>query len=224
MKKIIPFILLVFISIAVFAQNGIMRELSGTVEIKRPGAASFTAARAGDSITRDTIISTGFKSTALVEVGSAVLTVRALTRLALTEIAAASGTETLNVDLQAGRVRVDVNPPSGTRAQATITSPVATASVRGTSFEVDTKSVRVTSGSVSFSGNRGKPAVVNAGSNSRVEADGKPADPVRTKAARLRAPSPPGTDPSSGAGGDSGGVSGGMIGISLNYHGHYDPK
>ena len=70
-------------------------------------------ARIGDQVSEDTVVSTGFKSTALIEVGSALLAVRPLTRLTLTEISASAGNETLNVNLAAGRVRVDLNPPAG---------------------------------------------------------------------------------------------------------------
>jgi len=217
MKRIIILIFIMMIAAGIFAQNGTVRELTGTVEIKRPGDSGFTAAGAGEVISRDTIISTGFKSTALVEVGSAVISVRPLTRLTLTEIAAASGVETLNVNLQAGRVRVDVTPPAGTRNTTTITSPVATASVRGTSFEFDTRKISVSHGSVSFAGNRGKAMQVNAGAESRVEPDGKPADPVKMKSARLRPPPPVGADSSSGTGGESVAGSGGSLTVVIDY-------
>ena len=56
------------------------------------------------SLSEDTIISTGFKSSALIRAGSSVITVRPLTRLALAEIISAAGTENINVNLQAGRI------------------------------------------------------------------------------------------------------------------------
>jgi hypothetical protein len=68
----------------------------------------------------DTVVSTGFKSTALIEVGSTVITVRPLTRLTLTEIRASSESESLNVNLQSGRIRVDVNPPAGAKASMAV--------------------------------------------------------------------------------------------------------
>ena len=149
------------------------------------------------------MISTGFKSSALVEIGSTLITVRPLTRLTLTEIRASQGSETLNVNLQTGRVRVDINPPAGTRTIMAVTSPVATASARGTSFEFDTRNLRVTHGAVGFLGKRGVPVLVGAGSGSRIETDGKPANPIDTKNSGLRPPMPGGTDALGSGGGGS---------------------
>ncbi|MDR2574992.1 MAG: FecR family protein [Treponema sp.] len=170
MKKAILAIFLAVVSVCLFAQNGVIKELSGTVELKPAGAAAFAPASAGAQVRLDTVISTGFKSTALVEVGSAIITIRPLTRLTLTEISASQGTETFNVSLQAGRVRVDVNPPAGTKASLSVSSPSATASVRGTSFFFDTMNVNVREGTVAFKGNAGYTVQVGAGSFSGIGA------------------------------------------------------
>ena len=196
-KTIVTLLCLVwlFSAIALFAQNldqrsGTIRELSGTVELKQAGQIRFVPAKTGDAVAQDTIISTGLKSTALIAVGSTIITVRPLTRLSLSEISSAAGTETINVNLQAGRVRVDVNPPAGTRASMSVQSPNATASVRGTSFDFDTKVVRVTEGTVAFKANRGKVMLVNAGDTSQIAEREKALDPIETKAAELQ-PLPP---------------------------------
>jgi hypothetical protein len=180
------------------------------VELKAAGAQAYTVARPGDQVRQDTVISTGFKSTALVEVGSALITVRPLTRLTLTEISASSGAETLNVNLQAGRVRVDVNPPAGTRASMAVSSPIATASVRGTSFEFDTRNLHVNHGTVSFQGNRGVAMPVFAGATSRVETDGKAADPIIVRTEVYQPPAPVGTDSSSKTAKERSSISGGV--------------
>ena len=187
-SKTIIGLLLLLTAVSVFAQNGTITELSGTVEIKRAGQANFVAAKKGDSVAKDTIISTGIKSSALVKIGSTVLTVRPVTRLSLAEISAAGGTETINVNLQSGRIRVDVNPPQGSSASASFQSPVATASVRGTSFEFDTQSLRVLEGTVAFQGSRGGVMMVGAGYTSEIKDDGKAADPIETKLELLRFP------------------------------------
>jgi len=174
MKKIFLVILMLSaIVFAAFAQSGVIREVSGEVELKRSGAAAFSAASSGDEVARDTIVSTGFKSTAVIAIGSSTITVRPLTRLSLAEIQSASDSETLNVNLQAGRVRVDVNPPAGTRANTTIQSPGATASVRGTSFEFDTVNLTVREGKVAFSSaSAGAVTIVQGGESSFIGANG----------------------------------------------------
>jgi hypothetical protein len=147
----------------------VIRELSGEVELKLAGATAFTTARVGDEVSRNTIVSTGFKSTAIIEVGSSVINVRPLTRLSLAEIQSSAGTDTLNVSLQTGRVRVDVKPPAGTKANTTVQSPSSTASVRGTSFEFDTVKLTVREGRVAFKGVSGPTSMVKAGETSSVE-------------------------------------------------------
>ncbi|GHV85772.1 iron dicitrate transporter FecR [Spirochaetia bacterium] len=185
MKKTFVAAMMMILGAAVFAQTGVIKELAGTVELKRSGAAAFTPARAGDTVAKDTIVSTGFKSSAIITVGSSVITVRPLTSLSFSDISAQAGTETLNVNLQAGRVRVDVSPPVGTRARMSVQGPSATASVRGTSFEFDTSNLQVLEGTVAFEGNRGETVLVRAGSTSRIDADGRVVHPLITNAEKL---------------------------------------
>jgi len=198
MKKTFFAILLsAAIAAGVFGQNGVIRELSGEVEVKPAGASSFTAAKAGDAVARDTVVSTGFRSTAVIAVGSSVIMVRPLTRLTLAEIQSASGTEDLNISLQTGRVRVDVKPPAGTRANTAIQSPSATASVRGTSFDFDTVNLNVNEGAVSFGGVSGAPSVtVQAGGSSFIGTNGNAVSPAEISAASLLPPAPVGADAS----------------------------
>jgi hypothetical protein len=159
---------------AASVEAGVIRELTGNVELKLAGTSTFVAARSGDQVARNTIVSTGFKSTAVIAVGSSVITVRPLTRLTLAEIQSSEGKETINVDLQAGRVRVDVKPPAGTKANFKVQSPSATASVRGTSFEFDTVNLIVNEGKVAFSGASGLVTMVNAGDVNFIGKDKEP--------------------------------------------------
>ena len=178
MKKGIVAFVLILAAAGAFAQNGVIKEMSGTVELKAANSTVFTAAKAGDLVKQDTVVSTGFKSTALIEIGGTILTVRPLTRLTLTEIRASSESETLSVNLHAGRVRVDVKPPAGSKASTTISTPTATASVRGTSFELDTRNLYVISGNVLFKGTRGVAALVTTGTNSTTDQNGSAVNPL----------------------------------------------
>ena len=153
MKKSIFAVLFIFAVVSVYSQTGVIREFTGDVELKPAGAANFTPARQGSTVAQDTVISTGFRSTAIIVIGSAEITIRPLTRLTLAEIQSASETETLNVNLQTGRVRVAVNPPAGTRANTTVQTPSATASVRGTSFSVGVDNIDGHSGKTNYKSN-----------------------------------------------------------------------
>jgi hypothetical protein len=165
MKKLLLF-LIVATTIATqqtIAQSAVIREMTGTVELKTSATADWIPAKPGDTIQKSTIISTGFRSTAILTVGSSTISVLPLTRLTLEEIIKLDESETVNLNLSSGRVRVDVNPPAGSRADFTIKSPSVTASVRGTSFEMDTVSLRVLTGAVSYASNTARSVTVNAG-------------------------------------------------------------
>jgi len=180
-------------AMSAFAQNGVIKELTGTVELKSARSTEFTTAKAGDTVNQDTVVSTGFKSTALIEVGSAVITVRPLTRLTLTEIRASSESESLNVSLQSGRVRVDVKPPAGAKASMTISSPSAVASVRGTSFEFDARNLYVVNGNVLFRGTGGEYTLITTGSESTTDQNGSAVNPLAFGDAAYLPPMPVGT-------------------------------
>ena len=179
MKKINLVSFLILAGISIYAQeSGVIKDLNGTVELKASSSSSFVSAKTGDLVMEDTVISTGFKSSAFIEVGSALLTVRPLTRLTLAEIRSSAGHETINMNLQAGRVRVDVNPPAGTRASVSVSSPSATASVRGTSFEFDTRNLIVHQGTVSFRGIAGQRISINSGSSTGTGENGQAINPI----------------------------------------------
>jgi hypothetical protein len=193
-KTLMGLLLLCAIISGAFGQSGEIRELTGNVEIKPAGAGAFIAAKSGDQIAKDTVVSTGFRSTAIIAVGSSIIIVRPLTRLTLAEIQSASNTENLSVNLQAGRVRVNVKPPAGTKANIPIQSPVATASVRGTSFEFDTENLDVFEGSVAFEGtSEGPVTMVQSGESSYMGTDGQPVPPAIVSAAVLLPSAPVGT-------------------------------
>ncbi|MCL2066482.1 MAG: FecR family protein [Treponema sp.] len=224
MKSLAVLIIMLQTAAAAFAQNGeaFIRELTGTVGVKPPGAAEWTQAAAGDRIVKEASISTGFRSMAILVVGSSVITVQALTSLTLEEIINMSNTETVNLELRTGRIRTDVNPPAGVRTSFVVRTPMATASVRGTSFELDALNIRVSEGMVKYdpiTTAGARPILVNAGQSSWIDADtGKVANPFTAAQANRALPELPGQ--SDGAG-DSAGleISQGSVSIELNFSG-----
>jgi hypothetical protein len=201
MKYIIPVLLLGlwFSPVLVRAQDaqadgGIIQELSGTVEVKTPGADTWMPAKRGMRLAKAASISAGLKSTAVIGIGNSVLTVRPLTRLTLEEIIHNQGSEQVVVALHSGRVRTEVTPPSGGKTDFTVKSPSATASVRGTGFEFDTRTVTVSKGRVNLVGSDGVPAAVNAGESSYVDQNtGGAAKSSEVTAARMVPNLPAGT-------------------------------
>jgi hypothetical protein len=193
MKKLLFLTIFVLTSLCVSAQNAIIEHVTGTVEIKQPGENSYKIANAGDKLFKETVISTSFKSFVIIKIGNTTITARPLTHLTLTEIENLSDVETLDVNLRAGRVRVDVKPPAGTKAATTVKGPIVTASVRGTSFEFDTNNLYVNEGVVSFNGSRGQNIIVRAGESSRLDQSGTVTIPKDEKISNLMPPNPAGT-------------------------------
>ena len=152
------------------AQEAKFVELNGSVEFRESGDMAWQTAALDSSIGKNTIISTGMKSSAVIAVGSSTVTVRPLTMLTLEELTQQDGTEEAVLYLRTGRVQADVTPPSGLKADFTVRSPTTTASVRGTSFDFNGQNLAVKSGKVSFSNQNGQKVYVNAGQSSYADA------------------------------------------------------
>jgi hypothetical protein len=107
---------------------------------------------------------------------------------------------------------VDVNPPAGSKADLKIASPTAVASVRGTSFDLDIRNLRVDSGTVAFMGKWGYELSVKEGQVGVVGLSGQ---------ALFVTSSQPGYDttaiPTGGGGGSGGGGGGGNFGVGVEY-------
>jgi hypothetical protein len=194
--------------------------MTGTVEIKTGGSADWVPAQQGDVLEAATIISTGFKSTAILVIGNSILTIRPLTCLSLEEIINLNDTETVNVRLLTGRVRAEITPPSGGKTNFTMKSPITVASVRGTIFDIDTVNLRVSEGIVRFesTGERpgSRPVLVGAGQSSRVDAGtGRAVDPITAAETERALPVLPGRTASSGTENIAGLTAGGSLTIDI---------
>jgi hypothetical protein len=184
-------------------ENVFFREVSGTVEIKAPGSAGWVNAAAGDRIEEHTLISTGFRSTAVLVLGESVITVRPVTRLTLEEIVRDQQGEQVGLRLQTGRIRADVKPPLEGGITFTVRSPGATASVRGTSFEFDTEHLRVAEGRVVYSVENGREVYVAAGGVSYVDESNNTVISPYEAAVEMLTPAPPPGSASGGPAGDN---------------------
>ena len=165
-------------AVGLCAQQAVIQDFAGTVEIKQANSEVWENAQRGQTLTGDMMISTGFRSTALIALGDSVVTVRPLTRLAITELSRSQNAEKVEINLQAGRVRAEVNAPANGEVDFTVHSSAATASVRGTVFEFDTLNLSVAQGTVEFAGTRGVPVLVDTAGYSHVaESGGRPEAP-----------------------------------------------
>lgn len=151
MRRILGISVLLMVALIspLFALNAVVKEVSGKVQLLAPGA-SWKDASIGSFITPGTVISTGFGSTAVLDLGTSQLQVKQLTRMRLDELLRTQTTATTALFLTVGHVRADVDTSLGVTQKFTLTSPVSTAAVRGTIFDFGPFSVTVERGVVRF--------------------------------------------------------------------------
>jgi hypothetical protein len=168
MKKLTVLIIALMLAASgLFAQTqAVVKQLSGKVEVKGPGAAVWVPARVGQALAKGSFISTGFNATAVLALGASVLSVKPLTRMKLEELIAREGTVSTSLFLQVGKVNAAVKSAEGLKQDFTVKSPVSTAAVRGTEFEFDGLTVKVINGLVYFSNNLGQSRGVAQGEQS----------------------------------------------------------
>lgn len=134
-KKFIcyPFLIVLLCSL-LFAADAKVNSVSGKVE-KQDGD-NWVAVSVGDVIEAGTIISTGFKSTASLMIGLSQIEVKPLTRLTVEQLTEKNGEYSTSMYLDAGGIKADIKKAENKRVGFKVKTPVATASVRGTSGEV----------------------------------------------------------------------------------------
>jgi hypothetical protein len=151
------------------AAQAVFTEISGTVEVQTSNSSAWTPAVQGGSIAPHTVISAGFKSSAVITIGSTRVLIRPLTRLTLEEIVQKADSDDVTLFVRTGRIRAEVQPPAGGKTDFTVRSPAATASVRGTAFDFDTVNLRVDSGLVHYATASGQTVYVAQGETAYVD-------------------------------------------------------
>jgi|GEM_PF-1272354 len=152
-------------------------DIAGKVEYQRPGSA-WTPAKAGDSIDKGTVVSTGFKSSATLKLGEATLFLKSLTRLSLEDLVRTSGGTQTKLYLLSGRVKADVPREAGKTNDFRVRSPTATASVRGTAFDFDGMNLIVSRGKVQYQTPTSQFRLVGAQEFAFISANGTVAPPT----------------------------------------------
>jgi len=171
---------------------------NGRVEVRDSAAAAWRAVESGMQLPLGATISTGFGAEAQLEIGPATLDVRPLSRLTLEELVEREGLVQSDIFLQVGRVRAEVRSTAGRQSEFRMRSPVATAAVRGTSFEFDGVNLAVETGSVSLANKTGETVTVGGGESSSSDGDAPPAPPSEAREAATTVQiyvSPPGEAP-----------------------------
>jgi len=166
-----------------WSETAVFRDVQGKVEYQTKGD-DWLPAKVGVAIPVGTAVSTGFKSTAALEILGSVVYVRPLTRVVIDQLTRnAQGTKT-NLTLLSGKVKAEVKPSSATLDTSfQVKGPTATASVRGTGIEFDGENLLVNHGEVNLTNRWNVSRLVQGGEFSSVGKGASVSPPVPVKAA-----------------------------------------
>ena len=155
------------------AADGVFKAVTGKVEYKLPGG-NWQTAQVGVEVPTGAHISTGFNSGASLEIESAVLRIRSLTRMSIDELVKREGVISTNMNLRVGRIKAEVKGVEGLRSEFKVTSPLSTAAVRGTIFDDDGVNLKVYDGKVMFTNPNNIGGIVSKGGSGTSSGDGPP--------------------------------------------------
>lgn len=177
MKRIttLAVVLLVAAVVGAPALEATIAEISGKVEI-RQGEDVWRTAQVGQTVPVGASISTSFNSSALLQVGASEVEVKPLTRVRIQELISDGGVDRSEVNMPVGRISANIRGGER-RAEFTVRSPVATASVRGTSFDFDGVNLDVAEGVVVLANKFNEAVAVAQGEQSSASGGGPPQQP-----------------------------------------------
>ena len=137
MHRVSLFLMLIFLfPMAVSAQQAVVKQFSGKVEVKQPGQ-DWQPVQLNMIVAQGATVSTGFSSRLTLELGQTEITIQPLTRMLLRELVKKDTTNVTALTLRVGRINAAVKAASGEKNDFTVVGPIATAAVRGTEFNFD---------------------------------------------------------------------------------------
>jgi len=143
-------IVLALAGVPLFAQQtAVITNIVGKVQLKAQGS-DWVNATAGATVGTGTFVSTGFNSSAVLDLGTSQIQVKQLTRMRLDDLLRSGNNATTSLFLAVGQVHANVDNSAGLVQNFTLNSPVSTAAVRGTIFDFDGVHVVVERGVVQF--------------------------------------------------------------------------
>lgn len=179
MRRILCLVLLTTLTVGLWAIDATILSLSGSVEIKEPGG-TWQPASEGQVISMSSMIATGFNSRATLSAGGMDLSLSPLTRVGIDSLTEEEDVINTSLSLQSGQLRAS-SPPVERKTRSAInfkvSTPVATAAVRGTDFLLSTNKLETIEGMVELS--RGNSVVLApGGSKSWVAPEARPTEPI----------------------------------------------
>ncbi len=115
-----------------YAQTATVVQVTGKAEIQN--GQDWVSLKAGDSVKKGDVISIGFKSELLLKVNTSNIKLGPLTRLTFEQLLSTDNKNQTAIFIDSGKVNAQINATQTKREDFKVSSPVATASVRGTEF------------------------------------------------------------------------------------------
>lgn len=154
------------------AAEALVLEVDGDVEVRVTPDDEWMELEEDTIIPVGATISTGFGAGAVVEVGpNARLHIDSLSRLTIDQLIEREGIVESELELSVGRIQGEVQRVDERPTEFQVRSEVATASVRGTSFEFDGVNVRVFEGQVDLANRFNQRVSVSQGERSTTTGD-----------------------------------------------------
>jgi hypothetical protein len=175
MKKCVFYIILILFPIfySFSSEFPTVKQIQGKVEIKNDSTGSrWVKAFKGMEIKSGALISTGFKSNAVIELDNSEIFIKQLTRMTIEDLSRKNNTVKTNLNLRLGRISADVKTSKGLKHDFIVRTPVSTAAVRGTIFDAGIGKLEVKNGIISFTNKIGQKVTVGGGKSSEVGGDG----------------------------------------------------
>ena len=173
MKKSIFFILLILLPVfySFSADVPTVKQIQGKVEIKN-SQSGWVKAEKGMKVSPGALISTGFRSNAVIELDNSELYIKQLTRMSIENLSRKQNTVNTKLNLQLGRIKADVKSAKGLKHDFTVRTPVSTAAVRGTIFNSGLRNIIVDNGRISYTNRIGQTVTIEGGSSSKIRSRG----------------------------------------------------
>lgn len=162
MKK---FLILMFILISfnfIFPNSFTLQSVKGVVQVKLKADSNWLDAKDGMTLNSGSLINTGFKSSAVVNVNGSLLEIKQLTQISVASLIESNNVIT-DVELKYGKIKAVVEPAAtDVKTNFKVRSANSTASVRGTVFNYGDSYLYVERGTVLFESKNGDYLFVQA--------------------------------------------------------------
>lgn len=145
MKKTLAVLILLLTAITAFALDAKVLDVVGKVEVQNASGA-WDAVTPGAVLAPGAVLSTGFKSEAVLSIDESTIIVKALTRLTVEKLYEQEGNKSSSFYLDAGGLAADVKSAADKKVSFTVKTPAVTASVRGTAGDLTVDTLVGTSG------------------------------------------------------------------------------